>query len=470
MPRLLPLVPVLLLLCPSVLLAEQTREDLEARLGQLEVETQALRGELQQLRERPVRLPEVQATPASWAPAAKQDEAADYYTFEQVQQMMDETAKKHAWRKGDFTVIPYGFLWGNMVYETEESYTGSYALYILSAEKAGDDNFVVDGRNTRLGFDVAGPRLWLFNCAPSGGKVEIDFQGSFVTENKAGLLLRHAYWEVKDDDFRILMGQTWDVISPLYPSTTMYSVYWDAGNIGYRRPQVRGERYLKLSPTSMITLQGSLDLDIVSDYTTDDEDDIEGKHEGWPIIEGRSAWTLGPRGKDDKPIVLGASGHIGNQDFRFGSKSVLPGEYVRRTWSLNADFQVPILPRFGVQGEFFTGENLGAFLGGIGQGVNVDLDADTVRTIRSTGGWFEFWYDLAFNWHAHAGFTIDDPFDQDITTDSGRTYNSVYYANLIHEVTKQFQLGFEVGSWKTLYKGLEPGESVRFEFMAKYGF
>ena len=49
--------------------------------------------------------------------------------------------------------------------------------------------------------------------------------------------------EVKDDDFRFLVGQTWDVISPLYPGMLMYSVGWDGGNIGYRRAQVRGERY-----------------------------------------------------------------------------------------------------------------------------------------------------------------------------------------------------------------------------------
>ena len=63
---------------------------------------------------------------------------------------------------------------------------------------------------------------------------------------QADHLLRHAYAEVKDDDFRLLAGQTWDVISPLFPSMLMYSVGWDAGDIGYRRAQVRGERYLQL--------------------------------------------------------------------------------------------------------------------------------------------------------------------------------------------------------------------------------
>ena len=63
-------------------------------------------------------------------------------------------------------------------------------------------------------------------------------------ENKPTIMLRHAYVEVKDDDFRFLAGQTWDVISPLNPNMLMYSVGWDGGNIGYRRAQFRGERYL----------------------------------------------------------------------------------------------------------------------------------------------------------------------------------------------------------------------------------
>jgi len=459
------------LLCLAILFALSLAPTLAAdelslapRFGQPETAVQTLPTESPSARDGLVPLPPVhEATPVSWNEDIAEQSSS--LTPAQAQQMMDATAKKYAWRKGDFTITPYGFLWGNMVYETEQSYVGSYALWIRSAQTAGNDNFVLDGRNTRLGIDVAGPRLWLFDCAPSGGKAEIDFQGSFVTENKGSLLLRHAYWEVKNEDFRILMGQTWDVISPLVPSTTMYSVYWCAGNIGYRRAQLRGERYLKFSPVSMLTLQGSLNVDIVSDFTSPD-DDIEGDHGGWPVIESRAAWTLGQRGPGCLPVTVGASGHIGNQDFAFGPHSPLLGEYVRRTWSLNADFQVPITHRFGVQGEFFTGENLGAFLGGIAQGV----DPNTAEGICSTGGWVEVWYDLSCCWHSHTGFTIDDPFDSDITSASGRVYNSAYYTNLIYDVTKQFQLGVEISSWKTLYKAQEPGEAFRIEFMGKYGF
>ena len=99
--------------------------------------------------------------------------------------------------------------------------------------------------------------------------MEVDFQNSVLsTENKPTLLLRHAYWEVKDEEFRIVFGQTWDVISPLIPGMLMYSVGWDGGNIGYRRAQLRGERYLAFDDCTLWTLQASANQQVFEDSTT----------------------------------------------------------------------------------------------------------------------------------------------------------------------------------------------------------
>ena len=104
-----------------------------ARLNRLEAETDALRNELQWLRENPVRLPAVEATPASssnnLAPAAGD---GDYFTLAELQAEM----KKLAWKKGDFSIVPYGFLWGNMVYASARTTPGSYTLYVPSATLA----------------------------------------------------------------------------------------------------------------------------------------------------------------------------------------------------------------------------------------------------------------------------------------------------------------------------------------------
>ena len=93
--------------------------------------------------------------------------------------------RKFAWTKGDFTIVPYGYLWGNTVYSTERTSPGSYTLYALSASTGPESECIVDARNTRLGFDVSGPKIPWFDDAVTGGKVEIDFQQTVLTtENK----------------------------------------------------------------------------------------------------------------------------------------------------------------------------------------------------------------------------------------------------------------------------------------------
>ena len=67
--------------------------------------------------------------------------------------------------------------------------------------------------------------------------------------------------------------------------------------------------------------------------------------------------------------------------------------------------------------------------------------------IRSTGGWFDVWYDWTPALHSHVGYSIDDPFDQDVTT--GRIYNAFFFGNLIYDLTAKFLVGMEVSSWKT---------------------
>lgn len=486
-----------LIVCSPSAEGQNYNPNMSQKLNQLEAETQNLRAELDRLQDsQPQRLPsvdqpeipEIPAIPvgdtgkqtssppaplpgdyntspaptASTTPATETNFSSatappneDLMTLDEMKAEM----KKLVWKKGDFSITPYGFLWTNMAYETERTNNGDYTLWAYSAQEFGDPTFNVDAKNTRLGFDVVGPRFACLNCAQSGGKVEIDFQGNFVTENKGTLLLRHAYFEIKDEQFRLLAGQTWDVISPLNPNSIMYSVYWDAGNIGYRRPQFRAERYMAFSDTLLLTVQGSVNADVNMDTVPAG---ITNDHSGWPLLEGRAALTIGERGKGCLPTVVGVSSHVGEYRVTFPGAVDLPA----RTWSLNGDIKIPINECWGFQGEIFTGENLSTFLGGIGQGYDFTLR----QSVYSQGGWFEAYHYWNKALHSHAGLFIDDPNDANLSAATARTYNQVYFGNIIYDVTKQFSIGLEVSSWRTLYKGETPGESVRTEFMAKYGF
>lgn len=410
----------------------------------------------------PAPVPGVPTGPA-FSPAVSSDPPPaapdDYYTLDELKAEM----KKLAWTKGDFTITPYGILWANMTWETSRSVYGDYVLYVARPKNNDNESFDVDGRSTRLGFDLLGPKVCFFGEAQTGGKVEIDFQGSFVSENKGGLLLRHAYVEMKNDEYRLLAGQTWDVISPLNPGVLFYSVGWFGGNIGYRRAQVRGERYFAVSDNLLITAQGSLNEDLLTD-SLPTAAPFGPEQGGWPVLEGRLAATLGPRGPGCHPVEIGVSSHVGDTILFLAGA---PNDGVsRRTWSLNTDIRFPITSRFGVQAELWTGENLATYFGGIGQGINL---AAPYNTIRSRGGWVDVWYDWSDRWHSHAGYSIDDPVDSDIT--SGRVYNSFIFANLSYDVTKKFLVGFEFTSWRTLWKGPDANApDQHFDFVAKYGF
>ena len=71
-----------------------------------------------------------------------------------------------------------------------------------------------------------------------------------------------------------------------------------------------------------------------------------------------------------------------------------------------------------------VGENLGTFLGGIGQG---DQSLLPYNTIRDAGGWFEVWYDWTPRLHSHVGYSVDDPNDHDLHLPSaiGATTSSI---------------------------------------------
>ena len=417
----------------------------------------------------PPAVPAADPPSASTAPA-EPAQNAEYFTLDELRGEM----KKLAWTKGDFTITPYGILWSDMAWETARSVNGDYVLYVQRPRQNTEEQFHLDARSTRLGFDVLGPKICAWGEAQTGGKVEIDFQRIIDTENRASVLLRHAYLEVKSEDYRLLMGQTWDVISPLYPGVLFYTVGWDGGNIGYRRAQARAERHFAMSDALLLTAQGSLNVEIVSDISSATPATFVGDHSGWPLIEGRIASTFGPRGQGCHPVQVGVSGHIGETTFDFRSPPFLQAitGSAKRTWSLNTDIHVPISSRFGVQGELWMGQNLATFFGGIGQGADVlgtATQPPTGDAIFSRGGWVDVWYDWTPRLHSHAGYSIDDPIDADVT--SGRIYNAFVFANLSYDVTQKFLVGFEFTSWRTLWKGPSAdAPDQHFDFVAKYGF
>ena len=330
-----------------------------------------------------------------------------------------------AWTKGDYTIIPYGILWANLVEEAGRTYPGNYPLYVSRPRENTNDDCYVDARSTRLGFDVLGPRIDCLDGAQSGGKVEIDFQRQIDVENKSSLLLRHAYAEVKNDDFRLLAGQTWDVISPLCPGVLFYSVGWDGGNIGYRRPQFRGERYLALSDTFQLIAQGSAQHVPAVGHGGNGHDVHRAE---LPI--GRS-WkaalpcVVGPRGPGCLPWEFGVSGHVGDiRSTTSTNAASTSSHFTQRDRRASAHLVVQHRPpradhpagsacrgncSWARPSARSSAASAKAWTSPRTPTPTASFIMPRATPSSSRGGWVDLWYDWTPRLHSHTGYSIDDP-------------------------------------------------------------
>ncbi len=383
-----------------------------------------------------------------------------------TQTFYDTPPQKDGFKLGALTVKPYGILWTDMIYSSSRTFPGHFVLWIDSEETQGENTIVLDARRSRVGVDILGPEVDVFGGMKGGGKIEVDFFGSFTTENTTNVRLRHVYWEAKNDDLRLLAGQTWDLVSPLYPNTVNFSVNWAAGNIGFRRTQFRAERYIHLSDDVTLAVQGAVAQNIIPDLATGDlAAGVVRETGNWPMLQARTGITF--PAFDCKPWTIGFSGHIGETGFDFlqtspGPLRMPPQDDARfLEWSVNTDINMPITDRLGFHGEMFHGSNLSNVLGGIGQGVC----PCNREPIMATGGWGEIWYDWNSCLTSHFGFGVDDPNNNDSLI--GRTYNRVLYANVFVQITDNLRTGFEVSSWLTTYHNdtlNEPDPNDRIAF------
>lgn len=360
--------------------------------------------------------------------------------------------------KKGFKFTPYGKIKLDMAYNDSRAHPGNRDFLFWAKPEANgsnaDNEFGFTARETRLGFELTGPK---YNGVEVKGVMEIDFYGADGDERKAEPMLRHAFMELKFPSFDLLAGQTWDVISPLNPSTCNYSVNWMMGNIGYRRPQVRVSKDFStgessgLSTSFALSLTGSQDLNIA---------DVEdGKDSGFPSIQGRIGYHTNINGKK---MEIGFSGHYGEEDV---DTEYIGHEKNYKSWSANFDMVFPVLSSLIFKGEAFIGENLDTYLGGIGQGVNTATEEE----IGSIGGWGQLTWIASKKLKFNIGAGIDDPESGDLNQ-GGRSSNKVYYGNLFYQIIPPVTLGLEYMHVNTDYKNSPDGDCNRFQTSLIYYF
>lgn len=394
---------------------------------------------------------------------------ADKARVEKIEQRVD-TAEKTVKASptvisaNNFTFKPYGYVKLDAAYDDSRTNYGDFILYALSeGTRKNDNEFNMTARQTRIGVDIMAPTIDNWTAK---GRVEFDFygDGSARHENKPEVMLRHAFVDLVNGNFGLLAGQTSDLFSPLAPSTLNYTVGWAAGNIGYRRPQLRLTYGIPVNDKNKVTTAlafarttGTANEDLDLDLENDGEDS------GFPSFQGRVAWATKLFTATDS--VFGVSGHFGKEEIDWGV--LTPGGHQDRmkTWSVNGDITIPLSPCLTFMGEAFVGENLDDFFGGVLQGVNSTLQEE----IKSVGGWAQLNYKYDTKWQTNLGFGIDDPDNDDLNA-GNRSRNAFYFANVLYNLIAPVNLGLEYSYWDTDYKNRRGGVNNRIQTSVIYSW
>lgn len=365
---------------------------------------------------------------------------------------------------------PYGYIKVDVISDSSRTNSTDSPTFVLQ-ENPGfkdDKQFSITARQTRIGTTITGQPI---GEATSTGRIEVDFYGTAANETKAGLQLRQAYWQLTYPTWNVLAGQTWEPISPIFPTTINYPYLALSGNLGHRKPMVRYERVDTVAKDTSFQTDLAVVRGLGSGPTASLDD--EASDSGWPAIEAREGLTF-PTAISKRLTTVGLSGHVGQEEYdpTAGVPPVVTSyrgaEYM--TYSGNLDWTVPVAARWDWKGEFFRGRNLDGYMGGIGQGVNTTLG----KPIDSTGGWSQVSFRPAPKWCAGVGYGIDKPDSDDLSagtpTSPNRSRNSTYFTNVTYNINDRTQIGLEFSYMKTSYILGPDADNFRVQSALQYNF
>jgi len=264
----------------------------------------------------------------------------------------------------------YGYLHLSMSYDAHYMHNGNMAFWVLpEGDTTNNDNELnITANQTRLGYALTGPEV---AGALSKGKIEVDFYGAGGTENKPMIRVRHAFMEIIwPNGFSLLAGQTWDLMMSQFPTTVNFPINWYAGNIGYRRPQLRLAKVLNMDDHSKLVSKLALARTIGHANTFSPGD--TGEDSGLPTVQTSIRYST-------KAFEIGLSGHFGQEEYDTAADGARD---LYNSWSGRLDINIP-MDSFGFKASVWTGTNMDTYLGGIGQGINVVEK----WTIDAKGGW-----------------------------------------------------------------------------------
>ena len=352
----------------------------------------------------------------------------------------------------------YGHIRLDSMWDSSLTNNTQSPLYVLSPNnpnKGSNANgaLAIHPRLSRLGFN--------FNAPPEtssgwrvGGKLEIDWQNGagLTAESRPIPRIRHAYMTLARGASTILLGQYWDLIAPGNPTVNDDTMMWNAGNLGDRRVQMR---YTYEPKASRFNIAAALGLTGAVDQQDLDANGVrDGEDSSLPNIQARAQF------KNSK-TTFGIWGH---HAWERTTKAVA-NRHRFIGYSLGFDALQQITSKLTASGEFWVGQNLSDFRGGIAQGVNAVTGAE----VRSHGGWMELGYQVSPKYKFAMGYSEDSPEKNDISV-GGRLSNNALYLHNRYKLTNNVDLGASYYYWTTRYNGQASGIDHRFQMFVQHNF
>ncbi len=266
-------------------------------------------------------------------------------------------------------------------------------------------------RQSEIGLEIFGPTVF---GAKTSADVQLDFSGGFpATGNGVNFgiaRLQTASARLDWDHTSVVAGQDSLFLSPLSPTSfasLATPTFAFAGNLWGWTPQLRIEHRFSLSDQQTITMQaGILDnLDWEPPYNSFERTLQAGELSGQPAYAFRTAWS---RPVHEHPLSVGVAGYYGRQDWAW--------DRIVDAWAGMADWQLPLLPRLQLSGEFYRGRGIGGLGGGIGTSVvyGSSLRYGPLRGVDTAGGWTQLKLQLTPKLELNGAVAQDDAFTANI--------------------------------------------------------
>ena len=292
----------------------------------------------------------------------------------------------------------------------------------------GGGSFAGTLRQSQLGVEAFGPE-WA--GARVSGDLRFDFAGGFPnTADGAtfGLMrLRTGNVRLNWSRTSLSAGQDSPLFSPLSP-TSLISLaqpeFSYSGNLWTWTPQIQVQHWFDLPDSQRLTLAASV-LDALTGEPPSSQFERlpqAGEASRQPGYAARIGWSRSV--DEDRPLSIGASGYFNRQNW--GANHGVDG------WAATSDWQVPLVRRLSIKGEFYRGRALGGFGGGSGTSV-LSTDAlqnrlAIVRGLDTIGGWAQASYQASPVVQFNGGFGLDNPFSNELR--SVTAVQSLFYPRL----------------------------------------